>query len=194
MFSLGLSYELGQGVEQDDVKAALWYEQSAQLGSGAGMNNFAELLAKGRGVPKDLGKALEWYRKAADLGNVYALYNMGWYLEKAGNLEKARACYEQAKAENMDSAYWSLGRMYEEGLGVDRDLERAYTVPGWGQAGQCELHLPSGAVSGPGNRYPPEPVPGPEAGSRAAGRGAASPGAGQLRLPGGDAYAPGRDE
>ena len=92
------------------------------------MNNFAELLAKGRGVPKDLGKALEWYRKAADLGNVYAMYNMGWYLEKAGNLEKARACYEQAKAENMDSAYWSLGRMYEEGLGVDQDLERAYTL------------------------------------------------------------------
>ena len=92
------------------------------------MNNFAELLAKGRGVPKDLGKAMEWYRKAAELGNVYAVYNMGWYLEKAENLDKARACYEQAKEQNMDSAYWSLGRMYEEGLGVEQDLKQAYTL------------------------------------------------------------------
>ena len=33
MFSLGLSYELGQGVEQDYTQAAHWYEPSAQLGS-----------------------------------------------------------------------------------------------------------------------------------------------------------------
>ena len=115
-------------MEQDYTSAALWYERSAQLGSSAGMNNFAELLAKGRGVPKDLGKAMEWYRKAAELGNVYAVYNMGWYLEKAGNLDKARACYAQAKEQNMDSAYWSLGRMYEEGLGVEQDLKQAYTL------------------------------------------------------------------
>ena len=92
------------------------------------MNNLAELLAKGRGVPQDLDKAMEWYQKSADQGNVYALYNMGWYLEQAGELDQARDCYEKAKAQGMGSAYWSLGRMCEEGRGTDQNLEQAYTL------------------------------------------------------------------
>ena len=67
-FSLGVMYNNGQGVKQDDVEAVKWYRKAAKQGdaSAQGMLGAAYILGKGVQVNKSLAK--EWFRKACGNG------------------------------------------------------------------------------------------------------------------------------
>ena len=58
-------YELGEGVTQDYVKAAEWYEKSAEQGYGMAQVSLGTLYHQGKGVAQDLVKAHMWYNLAA---------------------------------------------------------------------------------------------------------------------------------
>ena len=77
-------YSDGQGVPQDEAKAARWYRKAADQGDA-----YAQLLLgieylRGLGVPKDYAEAIRWFRKAADQGDPKArfiigtIYRKGW--------------------------------------------------------------------------------------------------------------------
>jgi TPR repeat protein len=53
-------YEFGQGVSQDDTKAAAWYLRAAEQGMVDAQAKLAEMYEEGRGVPKDLKEAERW--------------------------------------------------------------------------------------------------------------------------------------
>ena len=65
-FALGFMYETGEGVPEDDVKAAQWYEKAAQQGEPNAQNNLGLLYAFGKGVRKDLVQAYFWFDIAAE--------------------------------------------------------------------------------------------------------------------------------
>ena len=70
-------YRLGQGVPQNDNKAAHWYREAAAKGDASAEENLGDLYNIGRGVPRDYDKAAHWYRRAAAQGDAGAEYNLG---------------------------------------------------------------------------------------------------------------------
>lgn len=68
-FQTGVIYERGIGVEQNQTKAALWYEKSAEQGYMDAQYNLALMNASGRGVDKNLERAVMWLTKAAQQGD-----------------------------------------------------------------------------------------------------------------------------
>ena len=76
--NLGFLYRFGQGVQNDNVKAAQLFLESIDHG----VDSFAQpLLAdmylKGEGVPRDVNKAIAWHKKAADGGRSQSARRLG---------------------------------------------------------------------------------------------------------------------
>ena len=100
-FNLGLMYTTGQGVQQDNAAAALWFRKAAERGYAPAQSNLAvaEFLlgnqyANGKGVPQDRSEAIIWFQKAAEQRHPVAMLY--------------------------------LGVMYAEGRGAPQDYVRAY--------------------------------------------------------------------
>lgn len=73
--TLGVHYEVGEGVEQDYGKAAYWFRRAAEHvpdlgGAGQGRNNLGILYADGDGVPKDYVQAYVWFSLAGNDRNI----------------------------------------------------------------------------------------------------------------------------
>lgn len=65
---LGLLYEKGSGVPQDDREAARWYRLTADKGSAIAQNYLGLMYDDGVGVQQDAKEAANWYRLSADQG------------------------------------------------------------------------------------------------------------------------------
>jgi hypothetical protein len=77
-FMLGVWHDLGnEGLEQDEVQAAAFYRQAAELGLAAAQFALAGCYCSGLGVEQNFALAAEWGRKAADQGQVAAQYLVG---------------------------------------------------------------------------------------------------------------------
>ncbi len=63
-----------------------------------------------------------------------AYYNMGWYMEQAGELDEALRHYRKAADGNDDSAWWALGRFYENGVCVPQDERQAHSCYARGES------------------------------------------------------------
>ncbi|MET3907822.1 hypothetical protein ABID59_002163 [Bradyrhizobium sp. S3.3.6] len=57
-FNLGLMYVTGQGVQQDNAAAALWFRKAAEKGLAPAQTNLAVLYRDGRGVAEDVTEAV----------------------------------------------------------------------------------------------------------------------------------------
>jgi localization factor PodJL len=118
-YRLGTLYERGQGVTVDPVKAAHWYELSANQGNRKAMHNLAVSYAS----RKNMADAARWFAKASALGlsdsefNLAVLYERGdgvpqslvdafkWYsiADAAGDVEsKARVGVLQTQLNDAD--------------------------------------------------------------------------------------------
>ncbi len=76
-YELGMAYSLGDGVEQNHLKAFEHFSQSAEQGYAAAQYKLGIAYAYGEGVDKDASKAARWYTKAAEQGHVIAQRNLG---------------------------------------------------------------------------------------------------------------------
>jgi len=76
-FNVGLMYEKGIGVAQDQQEAVVWYGKSALQGNAAAQYNLGVLYENGLGTGIDFAKANEWYRKASLQGDALAIGNLG---------------------------------------------------------------------------------------------------------------------
>ena len=75
--NLGVMYDNGQGVPEDDKEAVKWYRLAAEQGSASAQYNLGFMYANGEGVPEDDKEAVKWYRLAAEQGDAMAQYNLG---------------------------------------------------------------------------------------------------------------------
>ena len=76
-FFLGLMYDNGEGVPEDDRQAVYWYRKAAEQGNAGAQVNLGVMYANGEGVPEDGRQAVYWYRKAAEQGNADAQSLLG---------------------------------------------------------------------------------------------------------------------
>ena len=75
-FSLGVLYDLGNGVPQNYKKALKWYRLSAEQGDVDAQNNLGLMYYEGKGVQQDNKEAVKWWRLAAGQRDEYAQYNL----------------------------------------------------------------------------------------------------------------------
>lgn len=64
-FAIGLIYQTGRGVTQDDAQAAVWFQKAAQQGDVRAQTALGLLYEHGRGVPRDYLEAHKWFNIAA---------------------------------------------------------------------------------------------------------------------------------
>ena len=64
--SLGVMYDNGTGVPEDDVEAVKWYRLAADQGYASAQYNLGFKYATGDGVLEDAAETVKWYRLAAE--------------------------------------------------------------------------------------------------------------------------------
>ena len=74
---LGLLYDNGNGVIEDDKEAVRWYRLAADQGCALAQYGLGVSYANGNGVIKDDKEAVRWYRLAAEQGYVLAQHGLG---------------------------------------------------------------------------------------------------------------------
>ena len=68
-YNLGLMYDYGEGVIEDDTQAVYWFRKAAEQGHTKGQYSIGYMYASGRGIAKDDTQAVYWFRKAAEQGD-----------------------------------------------------------------------------------------------------------------------------
>ena len=75
---LGLMYDKGEGVPEDDRKAVKWFRLAAEQGHAEAQFNLGLMYDKGEGVPESDLEAGKWFRLAAEQGHAEAQFNLGY--------------------------------------------------------------------------------------------------------------------
>ena len=67
--NLGVMYDNGEGVPEDDAEAVRWYRMAAEQGNASAQNNLGVMYANGEGVPENYVLAYAWLNLAAAQGH-----------------------------------------------------------------------------------------------------------------------------
>ena len=91
--NLGIIFDKGQGVPENDREAVRWYRMAADQGKILSPFNLATMYSNGEGVSQDYIEAIRWYQIAADQGNASAQNTClnGIYHSKVGYLRRILA-------------------------------------------------------------------------------------------------------
>ena len=147
-YYLGVMYDRGDGVAEDDAEAVKWYRKAAEQGYALAQFSLGVMYAEGEGVPENAAEAMKWYRKAAEQGHAYAQNNLGYMYAKGEgvpeddfwgweNDTEAVKWYRKAAEQGNAMAQSNLGVMYENGEGVPKDDVVAYA---WYSAAAASGH------------------------------------------------------
>ncbi len=143
--NIGVINQFGLGgVSVDLTKAAQFYKQAADKGSGKSLHNYIGIYAKSDEGSRDLAGLMKMQKQAAEMGSPAA---MGTYAVMAVQLDGFGASSEQkskfesihgsqetlvnyAKTASMrgfKDGYTALGVIYLDGYGVEKNIELAET-------------------------------------------------------------------
>ena len=91
-FNLGVMYDNGEGVPQDDKTAVKWYTLAAEQGLANAQFNLGWMYDEGLGVPQDNVYAHMWWNIAASSGDKDAIGNRDIIAKRMtpSQLEKAQ--------------------------------------------------------------------------------------------------------
>jgi uncharacterized protein len=87
-FLLGMLYDAGNGVAQDQSLAASWYRKAAGQNHLLAQLFLGALLYSGEGVKQDYAEAARWFRAPADGGNDQAQFYLGSMYATGNGVEK----------------------------------------------------------------------------------------------------------
>lgn len=133
----GFSYFLGNednSIEEDDAVALQYFQKAAEYGDPSAINMMVAFYIYGFGVEADPLKALELESQLASQGDAEALVAMEEYAyafysgNKEGidiNFSTAFAYYNKLSEFGNERAMYNVGLLYEYGLGVSADHEKA---------------------------------------------------------------------
>lgn len=129
----GRVLEDGIGVGQDREAALDWFRKAVEVGEPYAQFAIGRRYLDGDGVDPDAVLALDLFRKAAEHGQPGAALAAAEILERrddglrgdGDHIGEIAALYRMAAELGDGQAQLKLGRIYAEGLGVDRDAGRA---------------------------------------------------------------------
>ena len=115
------------------------WEPLAKAGDLRAQYNLGLIWSEGRGVRQDRKKAVDWWQRAARGGHVRAMHNLALAHiagipdeTKSGHAVQdygaALAWLEKAAERDFPNSLYSLGKMYQYGLGVKQDDARAASL------------------------------------------------------------------
>lgn len=108
VFGLGLAYDLGRGVAQDEVRACGLYRRAGDAGVAAATFDYAVMLDAGRCGTRNAVMAADWYGRAAAAGHPRAQYDLAQLYERGDgvprNLDQAAAWYRLAAESGLSAA------------------------------------------------------------------------------------------
>ena len=81
-FNLGVLYDEGKGVSQDDAMALKWYQRAADQGLSQAQVNLAIMYENGQGMAPNLQRAYFWYTLADEQGDGRAIQGKREVAEK----------------------------------------------------------------------------------------------------------------
>lgn len=129
-YNLGQIYREGEMVEQDNAKAAYWYNKAADQGNPHAQYNLGVCYRDGVGVPQNSSIALMWFHKASVQGHASAQNNLAvMYATGDGigkNESEAFKWFLKAANQGVVEAQISVAKRYASGNVVPRDLKKAY--------------------------------------------------------------------
>jgi len=126
---LGMLCKNGWGVQASNpVLAANWLKKSAEKGCALAMVGYAEMLIQGEGVERNDWEAVKWLEKASQSNLEHASVLLA-YMKELGrgtprDIEGAIRIYTQFADQHALAAY-RLGRLYERGENIPKDINRA---------------------------------------------------------------------
>ena len=129
-FRAGYSYEMGEGVSKDAVRAAQYYQQALaapiQVKANSA-NRLGMFYYDGKGVERDYAKAFQLLKWAEDNGAAPQFYYLGaCYANGQGTQQDyAKALtYLERIDWNCPDGFYLLGKLYCNGLGVPADIAK----------------------------------------------------------------------
>ncbi len=84
-FLMGMLYDAGNGVPQDQAIAALWYRKAAQQNHLIAQLFLGTFYYSGTGVKRDYKEAVRWLQSPAEKGNDQAQFYLGAIYEAGGD-------------------------------------------------------------------------------------------------------------
>lgn len=128
-YGLAYMYEIGLGVEADQVKAIEYYKESSQNNFILAHERLADLYLSTNDA-KSIEAALFLFQRAANADIPSAQFKLGYMYEEGlgtrQDYETARFWYQKAANHDLSMAFVALGNLYAKGNGVAIDNEKAY--------------------------------------------------------------------
>lgn len=130
-YRLGLCYDKGRGVTENDAQAFQWYSKSAAQGYHKAQYQLGKCYKDGEGVTKDRKKAVDYFSKAAKQDNADAQYQLAKaYLKGKGvAADEAQAKSWLKKAvKNEKDGDKILKKIKEDASEGDEDARKMLTL------------------------------------------------------------------
>jgi TPR repeat protein len=121
-----LSVALRAKQARDFKKAVSMLEPLALEGVTLAQWHLADCLENGLGQAANSNAAAVWYEHAARSDDLWFSHSLGRFYERTGRKAEAFAHIEKLAKLNYPPSVYRLGRFYEQGIGVEIDLERAH--------------------------------------------------------------------
>lgn len=122
---LGYMLLMGIGGEPDTERAKELFEAAIAQGYIRAATNLGLMYFEGNGVPQDKQKAVEITKPAANAGDSLAQRNMGIEACNTGDYAQGREWFLKAAEQGDPGGMLGLGKLYLEGRGGARDLQKA---------------------------------------------------------------------
>ena len=123
-FYIGVCYDNGYGVSEDDSEAVRWYRKAAENGSLTAQFNLGVMYSKGEGVVKDEAESERWYKKAADSGYEKAKEALE-RIEKVRAAKRELADLKDRMRKNTDEALLAFrGERWYDGFKLAQNADK----------------------------------------------------------------------
>jgi len=109
-YYLGLMYDNGDLVVQDDKQAVFWYRKAADQGEARAQSNLGTMYVQGRGVTQDGEQAMFWYLKAAGQIAANSQIKLGDMFNEAQGYVQAHMWYNLAAADSTGETHERAAR------------------------------------------------------------------------------------
>lgn len=122
---LGICYEFGFGVDENETEAIKYYTLAAEKENTASMYRLGLCYKYGTGTAENLSESYNWFTKAAENEHFNAQYEVAMMLLDgkgvAQDEERAVQMLMKIAEEDHDDAQFELGNCYLTGRGVQED-------------------------------------------------------------------------